>query len=253
MRGTLAERRRQCDRAEPVRHRGRSAASTSTDVEQRYLELVEEVRAEINVPLAVKLGPVVHRARPTSHGRLQDAGADGLVLFNRLLPTRHRPRHARRDATPASCRTSAEARLPLHWIGILRGIVVVLARRHLGRARRRRRAEAAARRCRRGDDHERAAAARARSTSRRCWRGCSDWMTERDYDSVEQLQGQRQPAQRRRTRRCTSGPTTTRCCTAGAADSGRHSGIAHGRLFDASMDRRARTFCSSDSTGSIAY
>ncbi len=94
---------------------------SAADVEKRYLELVEEVRAEVKVPLAVKLGPWF-----TSLGHfalaLQEAGVDGLVLFNRLyqpdidLETL--------DVTPRlQLSTSAESRLPLHWIGILRGFM----------------------------------------------------------------------------------------------------------------------------------
>jgi dihydroorotate dehydrogenase (fumarate) len=93
----------------------------AADVEKRYLELVEEVRAEVKVPLAVKLGPWF-----TSLGHfalaLQNLGVDGLVLFNRLyqpdidLDTL--------DVTPRlQLSTSAESRLPLHWIGILRGFM----------------------------------------------------------------------------------------------------------------------------------
>jgi dihydroorotate dehydrogenase (fumarate) len=94
---------------------------SAADVERQYLELVEDVRAEIKVPLAVKLGPWF-----TSLGHfalaLQDVGVDGLVLFNRLyqpdidLETL--------DVTPwLHLSTSAESRLPLHWISILRGFV----------------------------------------------------------------------------------------------------------------------------------
>lgn len=94
---------------------------TAADAERRYLELVEEVKAEISVPLAVKLGPwftaFAHFAR-----QLQEAGADGLVLFNRLyqpdidLDTL--------DVVPRlSLSTSAEVRMPLHWIANLFGTV----------------------------------------------------------------------------------------------------------------------------------
>jgi dihydroorotate dehydrogenase (fumarate) len=92
-------------------------------VERRLLELVEEVADEIDVPLAVKLGPwytaLGHLAR-----RLTEAGADGLVLFNRLyqpdldLDTLEvRPR--------LTLSTPVEARLPLHWIGALRSEVSI--------------------------------------------------------------------------------------------------------------------------------
>ena len=95
---------------------GQSAA----EVERRYLELVEEVKLEIKIPLAVKISPwftaLAHFAVA-----LERAGADGLVLFNRLyqpdidLDTL--------GVTPSiQLSTSAEVRLPLHWIGVLSGV-----------------------------------------------------------------------------------------------------------------------------------
>ncbi len=94
---------------------------SAADVEKRYIELVEEVRAEVMVPLAVKLGPWF-----TSLGHfalaLQDVGVEGLVLFNRLYqPDIDLETLA---VTPRlQLSTSAESRLPLHWIGILRGFM----------------------------------------------------------------------------------------------------------------------------------
>ena len=95
--------------------------ASATDVEQRYIELVEDVRAEVAVPVAVKLGPWFSSLGHFATA-LQDAGADGLVLFNRFyqpdidLETL--------DVTPRlELSTSAESRLPLHWIGILRELV----------------------------------------------------------------------------------------------------------------------------------
>jgi dihydroorotate dehydrogenase (fumarate) len=92
----------------------------AADVEKRYLEVVEEVRAEVNVPVAVKLGPWF-----TSLGHfalaLESVGVDGLVLFNRLYQPDIELETL--DVTPRlHLSTSAELRLPLHWIGILRGI-----------------------------------------------------------------------------------------------------------------------------------
>ncbi|MFZ4719675.1 MAG: dihydroorotate dehydrogenase-like protein [Ilumatobacteraceae bacterium] len=91
----------------------------SADVEHRYIELVEEVRAEISVPLAVKIGPWF-TALGNFAVRLQDAGADGLVLFNRLyqpdidLDTL--------SVTPRlTLSVPSESRLSLHWIANLRG------------------------------------------------------------------------------------------------------------------------------------
>jgi dihydroorotate dehydrogenase (fumarate) len=56
---------------------------SAADVERRYLDLVEQVKQEVKIPLAVKIGPwftaLAHFAVA-----LQHAGADGLVRFNRL-------------------------------------------------------------------------------------------------------------------------------------------------------------------------
>ncbi len=58
--------------------------ATGRDVEERYLDLVRAVRNEVSIPLAVKIGPffssLPHMAR-----ELMDAGANGLVLFNRFF------------------------------------------------------------------------------------------------------------------------------------------------------------------------
>lgn len=94
---------------------------TAADVERRLVELVEEVRAEIRVPLAVKLGPWF-----TSLGHLvvalRDAGADGVVLFNRFYQPDIDVETL--QVTPRLQLSSpGEARLPLHWIGALRSSV----------------------------------------------------------------------------------------------------------------------------------
>ena len=97
--------------------------TTADQVEQRILEVVRAVRAEVRIPLAIKIGPfftaLAHMA-----ARLVLAGADGLVLFNRfvqpdidletlaVLPEVHL---SRRD----------ELRLPLRWIAILHGRVPI--------------------------------------------------------------------------------------------------------------------------------
>lgn len=56
---------------------------TGTDVEDRIIDLVTTVRGEVSVPVAVKLGPWFS-ALANMATKLADAGADGLVLFNRL-------------------------------------------------------------------------------------------------------------------------------------------------------------------------
>ena len=82
------------------------------------MELVEAVRAEMHIPLAVKIGPFFSSVGHMAH-RLVAAGADGLVLFNRFMqPDIDLDTMTIDPALHLS--TSAELLLPLRWIGILR-------------------------------------------------------------------------------------------------------------------------------------
>jgi dihydroorotate dehydrogenase (fumarate) len=92
--------------------------TTSADVEARYAELVAAVRQATKLPLAVKIGPYF-AALPNLARRLVQAGADGLVLFNRYL---HPDIDLERLEILLELDLSipAELRLPLRWIGILR-------------------------------------------------------------------------------------------------------------------------------------
>jgi dihydroorotate dehydrogenase (fumarate) len=94
---------------------------SGAQVEDMYVELVQAVRAAIRIPLAVKLGPFfsafAHLAR-----RLDDAGADALVLFNRF----YQPDFdiERLEVVPnLTLSTSSELRLRLRWVAILYGHV----------------------------------------------------------------------------------------------------------------------------------
>jgi dihydroorotate dehydrogenase (fumarate) len=101
-----------------------SPGLSATDVERRYLDLVHAVRGAVRVPLAVKLSPYFSALANLAR-RLVEAGADGLVLFNRfyqpdldveLLDVVH----------GVELSSPAELRLPLRWVAILHG--------HLGHA-----------------------------------------------------------------------------------------------------------------------
>ena len=90
-------------------------------VEQRYVELLRSIRAEITIPLAVKIGPFFSSVGHMAH-QLVDAGADGLVLFNRFMQPDIDLEHLRVDPS-LQLSTSDELRLPLRWIAILHGRV----------------------------------------------------------------------------------------------------------------------------------
>ena len=92
---------------------------TGRQVEQETLELVEAVRAASPVPIAVKVGP--HwSAFGNMAKRLAEAGADGIVLFNRFYqPDIDVDRMAVEPRLVLS--SSDELRLPLRWCAILHG------------------------------------------------------------------------------------------------------------------------------------
>ena len=94
---------------------------TSADIEEMQVELVAEVKSSITIPLAVKISPFV-TSIPNFAKRLVDAGADGLVLFNRF----YQPDFDLDELEivhSLDLSTSAELRLPLRWISILSGKV----------------------------------------------------------------------------------------------------------------------------------
>ncbi len=89
------------------------------EVEQRHLDIVAGVKAAVTVPVAVKLSPYFSSTAAMAR-RLDEAGVDGLVLFNRFLqPDIDCERLA---AAPGVTLSSvAEMRVPLTWIALLHG------------------------------------------------------------------------------------------------------------------------------------
>lgn len=92
---------------------------SAAQIEQQYLDIVREVRAAVQLPLAVKLSPFFSNMANMARA-LADNGADGLVLFNRfyqpdidleMLETK----------TNVLLSTPQALRLPLRWIAILHG------------------------------------------------------------------------------------------------------------------------------------
>jgi dihydroorotate dehydrogenase (fumarate) len=92
---------------------------SSGDIEDTQVELVAEVKSAINIPLAVKISPFV-TSIPNFAKRLVEAGADGLVLFNRF----YQPDFDLDELEivhSLDLSTSSDLRLPLRWISILHG------------------------------------------------------------------------------------------------------------------------------------
>ncbi|KAA1248408.1 dihydroorotate dehydrogenase-like protein [Mycobacterium simiae] len=93
------------------------AGVDSAAVEQRHLDVLAEVKTAATVPVAVKLSPYFSATADMVH-RLDDAGADGLVLFNRFLQPDIDPETLSTVRTVALS-TPADTRLPLTWIALL--------------------------------------------------------------------------------------------------------------------------------------
>jgi dihydroorotate dehydrogenase (fumarate) len=94
---------------------------SSSQVEQGYCELVSQVKASVTIPVAVKLSQFF-TAIPYVAQRLDEAGADALVLFNRF----YQPEFDLESLEVVPCLTlsnSQELLLRLHWIALLYGRV----------------------------------------------------------------------------------------------------------------------------------
>lgn len=90
---------------------------TGTEVEQRHIDILRAVKEAVTIPVAAKIGPYFSSVAEMAR-RLDETGADALVLFNRFyepdidltrLALRPEPKLSRRD----------EIGLPLFWIGAL--------------------------------------------------------------------------------------------------------------------------------------
>lgn len=92
-----------------------------SDIEQIYLDVLRDVRASIDIPIAMKISPYFS-SLPNMAGKLVAAGADGLVLFNRFY---HPDLDLEAlDIVPKLILSdSRELRLPLRWIALLYGRV----------------------------------------------------------------------------------------------------------------------------------
>jgi dihydroorotate dehydrogenase (fumarate) len=69
---------------------------SSGDVEDNQLKVIDSIRRELSIPMAVKIGPY-YTSLPNFAKRVADAGANGLVLFNGIDPAQVRCRAYGRD------------------------------------------------------------------------------------------------------------------------------------------------------------
>ncbi|WP_017306738.1 dihydroorotate dehydrogenase-like protein [Spirulina subsalsa] len=93
--------------------------TTGAQIEQNYLDILTAVKAEVSIPVALKLSPFFSNMAYMAK-RFSDAGADGLVLFNRFYqPDIDIDELVVRPNILLS--TPQAMRLPMRWIAILYG------------------------------------------------------------------------------------------------------------------------------------
>jgi dihydroorotate dehydrogenase (fumarate) len=92
---------------------------TGAEVEQIYVDLLRDIKAELSIPVAMKLSPYFS-ATANMMKKLVDGGVDGLVLFNRFYQPDLDLENL--EITPhLVLSNSNEMRLPMRWIAILYG------------------------------------------------------------------------------------------------------------------------------------
>jgi dihydroorotate dehydrogenase (fumarate) len=92
---------------------------SGVEIENRYLDTLWDVTAKISIPIAVKLNPYFSSIANMAQ-RLDQAGADGLVLFNRFYMPDFDLENL--DVAPhLALSNSSELLLRLHWASILFG------------------------------------------------------------------------------------------------------------------------------------
>ncbi len=98
-------------------------ALTATEVEKMYLDDVRLVKAQVDIPVAVKVSPYFSSFANMA-AQFVDAGADGLVVFNRFYQPDFDLEQL--EVTPNLVfSTSVAMRLALRWVAILYGKVPV--------------------------------------------------------------------------------------------------------------------------------
>jgi len=159
---------------------------TSAQLENAYVTLVQDIRGKINIPIAVKLSSSF-TALPNFAKRLSDAGANGLVLFNRF----YQPDFDLDELEVVPnlyLSKSQELRLPLRWIALMYGRVDVDFALTSGVHK----AEDLLKAMMAGAKVAMTASALLKKGPKRATKILSElktWMEENEYESIQQMQG----------------------------------------------------------------
>jgi dihydroorotate dehydrogenase (fumarate) len=93
--------------------------TSSSELEDNYTQLVSDICQKVSIPVAVKLSPYF-TSLPNLARRLVEAGAKGLVLFNRFYQPDF-DLDELKVVPNLELSTSQELRLPLRWIALMYG------------------------------------------------------------------------------------------------------------------------------------
>ncbi len=162
------------------------ADETGDEVEQRTIDILKAVKQAVSIPVAIKLSPFFSSMANMAR-RLDDAGADGMVLFNRFYQPDIDVESLEVEPT-LRLSDSSELNLRLRWLAVVSGHV---------------RASLAVS----GGVHTHIDAVKAVMTGahavqvvsgilqqgpdviRRIREGLTQWLEEHEYDSLEQMRG----------------------------------------------------------------
>jgi dihydroorotate dehydrogenase (fumarate) len=161
-------------------------ALTAAQVEDTYVEILRSVKAQVTIPVAIKLSPFFTSFANMAK-RLDEAGADGLTLFNRFYQPDIDLEQL--EVTPNILLSTPMAmRLPLRWIAILRDQVGASLAATSGIHR----ATDAVKMLMVGADATMLCSALLRNGIKHIAtveKELAEWLEEHEYESVKQLQG----------------------------------------------------------------
>lgn len=159
---------------------------TGAEVERMYVEVLQEVKQSVTIPVAIKIGPQFTSLANVAR-QLESAGADALVLFNRFYQPDF-DLEALEVVPHLVLSDSDELRLPLRWVAILYGRVqtdlAITSGVHTGHDVLKammagaKVAQVASELLSKGPQRIQGMLAEMRA-----------WMEEKEYESVEQMQG----------------------------------------------------------------
>jgi dihydroorotate dehydrogenase (fumarate) len=95
-----------------------SPDQSGTEVKNIYLDILKAIKKKVSIPVAMKIG-YAFSALPAFAKKVEDAGADALVMFNRF----YQPDIdlEKLEVAPSlALSSSSEIRLPLRWIAVLK-------------------------------------------------------------------------------------------------------------------------------------